>query len=172
MAMIEARKPTIADMVHISAHMRAMDRRECWELYEAAPRKAVLQSVQMSTWCASVISRGELIAIVGVAREHLLSSIGQPWMLAVEGIEEHQRAFAILTGPIIARMHVEYPRLENVVHTENETSIGWLRRAGFEFGEPEPFGRRGAQALRFWKASDVVRDCSSGVQRPLGIRAI
>lgn len=148
-----------ADIDHIAANMRDMDRRECAEIFNCDPLDGVRESVRRSPWCVSVISRGELICIVGVAPDGdmLLNRRGMPWLVGIEGIERHPRAFSMLTGPVIERMEREYPLLSNIVLQENTLSIAWLMRAGFTLGAPEMIGA--AKCLRFWKARDAWSDC-------------
>lgn len=168
--MIVCREPSAADLEHVAANIRAMDRRECEEIYNCDPLEGMRESVARSPWCASVISDDVLICIVGVAADgDLLSMRGMPWLIGIEGIEQHRRAFAVLTGPIIRRMEREYPLLSNVVLQENTLSVEWLTRAGFTLGAPVTIGR--AACLRFWKARDgLVCDSGGGEQRNQRVR--
>lgn len=169
--MIVTRPPRPADLEHVAANIRPMDRRECEEINQCDPLEGMRESVERSPWSAAVISRDELICIVGVAphSNDLLSGCGMPWLIGIDGIEAHPRAFAVLTGPVIRRMEQEYPRLSNVVHSENELSIRWLERAGFTLGEPERVGR--AMCLRFWKVRDGLDDNrSAGRGGPFNVR--
>jgi hypothetical protein len=106
------------DVEEVAANMRAMDRRECEELFLCEPLEGLRDSVDNSPWKVAVIDGGKLIAMVGVGALNgdMIGVYGKPWMVAVEGIERHARAFASLTAPIIARMEMEYPHLSNVVH--------------------------------------------------------
>ena len=160
--MIECHHVTDEHVNYVARWVRHMDRRECEEIYNTTPLDGLRESVARSPWCGAIISRGELICIVGVARDGgLLTRCGLPWLIGVEGIEQHPRAFAVLTGPIIKRMEAEDPLLSNVVLQENTLSINWLTRAGFELGDPEMIG--GAACLRFRKARDgLVCDSGSG----------
>lgn len=168
--MIVCRPVRDADLIDVAERIRPMDRRECLEIYEVEPLQGLRDSVAASPWCAAVVSDGELIAIAGVAADgDLLSMRGIPWMIGVDGIEKHPRAFVVLTNHIIARMEQEYPLLENVVLEENTLSIGWLTRAGFTMGKPELIG--GARCLRFWKARDgLVCSSSSGERSSQRVR--
>lgn len=150
--MIVIRPIRSADIAHVAANARDADRREGLDLFGYDVLEGLTESVKASSWCAAIEDDEELIALVGVAAHELLTTHGAPWMIGVNGIEKHGRAFVRMTQPIIGRMLDEYPLLSNIVHSENALSVRWLKRAGFTFGALEPVGQAGAMGFRFWKA--------------------
>ena len=51
--------------------------------------------------------------------------------------------------------------LVNFVYSENKKSINWLKRAGFSFEEPKPYGEFGNLFQLFYKAQDVSSNGNS-----------
>lgn len=139
---VDIRDTAPGDAALLAAGLRAADRAEldAWGWPDHC--NAIEVSVSSSEWSHTAWHNGRLICIVGLGRRD--DSTGVPWMLATDQIHRHQRALARASREYTAAMLMRYPRLLNMVHADNATSIAWLTRLGFELYPPQPHPKTGA----------------------------
>lgn len=137
------------DVLHVALRLRDEDWRDAEAVTPMKPRQAVWQAAWSSDWVVAV-RRGEglgalCLALIGVARAPM-PGVGVCWMLSAAEFFDHPLTLARFTRPFIARMFERYNTLTNWVDARNATTLRWLSWAGFDIGEPRPFG---PQALPF-----------------------
>lgn len=143
MAEVTIRLTEPGDAEHLATHLRPADAHEVRAYGHTDLTWACQRSVACSVLCWSAFIDGELAAILGCAPVSLVSGIGSPWMLATPVLDAHARVLVRVTPGYIAKMLQAFPHLVNHVHTENVTSVRWLRRLGFTVHEAQPFGALG-----------------------------
>lgn len=143
------REPLPSDVEAIGRNMRAIDALECAEGSGLFPVEAVRLGIEESTFCRVAVVEGEPVCVFGVAPEALLGATGIPWLLGVEGFERHSRDILRYSRPAVRHMLSMYPHLKNIVHSDNQHAIHWLRWCGFTIGEEVPAGRNGAMFRLF-----------------------
>ena len=143
MAEVTIRPTAPGDAEHLATHLRPADAHEVHAYGHTDLTWACRRSVAQSVLCWSAFIDGELAAILGCASVSLVSGIGSPWMLATPVLDAHARVLVRVTPGYIAKMLQAFPHLVNHVHTENVTSVRWLRRLGFTVHEAQPFGALG-----------------------------
>ena len=97
------------------------------------PLQVLLEGVRSPDGCYVAVDSDDVPqAIFGTtpSDEPLL---GYAWMMATEDIENHWVQVARLTQPVLERVRGTYRVLSNMVHSENELHIKWIRWAGFTF---------------------------------------
>lgn len=147
--MVEVVQPTAAHVEELAANLRDADR---WELMAAGHtdhRKAIADSLTLSTHAAAALIEGRVAAIFGLAPLSLLTGVGAPWLLGTDLVTQHRRALMRLAPAYIGAMLRAYPHLVNLVHADNEFAVRWLRRAGFTFHPAHPHPATGALFHRF-----------------------
>lgn len=142
--MIIFRPPSDADLIHIAANMREMDKLECAILGNHEPLQALRDGVDASDWCFAAEVEGEAVCVFGVASDGLLSDDGSPWLLGTKQLERCARELLTGTKAYFPRMCEQYETLSNYVHAHNRQAIRYLKWCGFSFGEEvmvrgEPF---------------------------------
>ena len=65
-------------------------------------------------------------------------------MLATDELQRHPLTLMRMSHAWVADIRRRYASLLNFVHAENEVSVAWLRRLGFEVGPAVPHGPSGA----------------------------
>lgn len=125
-------------------NLRPSDLAECQAYGDRDIRESIRSSAARSLLCWSAFADGELACIIGCAPISVMSGIGSPWMLGTPVLDRHSRVLVRRTPEYIARMLRAFPHLVNFVHTENTTSVRWLRRLGFTLHPAAPYGARGA----------------------------
>jgi len=137
------RRTEPGDAEHLGTQLRPADAHEVRAYGHTDLVLACQRSVAHSVLCWSAFINGELAAILGCAPVSLVSGIGSPWMLGTPVLDAHARILVRSTPGYIAQMLKAFPHLVNHVHTENVTSVRWLRRLGFTVHEAQPFGALG-----------------------------
>lgn len=149
MADVLIRDTTLRDVVGLANNLRIADRAEMAAYGHTEPIEALSRSVVSSVMCWSAFIDGELAAILGCAPINIIGGVGSPWMMGTPVLDRHQRVLVRHTPGYIARMLAVFPHLVNFVHTENTTSVRWLRRLGFTLHEAAPYGALGAPFHKF-----------------------
>ncbi|MDR1684875.1 MAG: hypothetical protein LBR82_00260 [Desulfovibrio sp.] len=147
----QARPEYITD---IAERMREADRREVWAFSRHTPEQALRTSLERSQLAWTAVIRGRPELMWGVAAPHLLSSVGQPWMLATDAFLEFAQDFLLHSRRYVREMLRLYTHLENYVHGENAVSIRWLQWCGFSF-DYEAVQVNGEDFYRFWRFAHV-----------------
>lgn len=148
--MVELRPPMPGDAPALAAAMRRADVEECHACGCTDLVAAIEQSLAGSTWSATAVSGGRLVAMLGVTPQgSLLSGVGTPWMLGTDLVRQERRALMTIAPQYIAAMLRIYPRLENYVYEGNTVSKAWLLRMGFALADAKPHGPLGARFHHF-----------------------
>ncbi|MDY2983873.1 MAG: hypothetical protein SOR75_00900 [Synergistes jonesii] len=128
--------------------MREADRREL-EAAEGDVKIAVLRGWLGSSYCfAARDGRGRTLGLFGVFRED--AHWWCPWLIGTSALDECRRDFVRLSAALFPRLLKRFPNMRNYVDARNERSVRWLKRLGFQFGAPEPYGVAGLPFYRFW----------------------
>lgn len=143
------KKPTMIDVVELVDNMRAADRKECELATGMDAMGAVQISIGFSDRVAAVRVDGKLACIYGVCPSVLDNRIGIPWMLGTPEMDRWPTVILKVSRACVEDMLKTYHEILNWVHADNTRSIAWLKRLGFEVGEPAPYGPRGAQFCQF-----------------------
>lgn len=143
MAEILIRPTEPEDVEILIANLRASDLAECQAYGDPDIAKGIRSSARRSLLCWSGFADGELGAIMGVTPISITGGIGSPWMLGTPVLDKHSRVLVRRTPQYIGRMLKAFPHLVNFVHTNNTTSVQWLRRLGFTIHEAIPYGPLG-----------------------------
>jgi len=141
-----------ATLDHVAAmapHVRQADIDEVHAASGLPIEIALEKSYRMSTHCWAGIVDGEVACIFGVSPVNMLAGKGSPWLLGTDLVERHAMAFLRRNRRYILIMLRMYNHLENYVDVRNTASIAWLKWLGFEFYEPEPYGKHRMKFMRF-----------------------
>lgn len=141
--MIEFVKPTLEMVESIAADMRKSDAIEVWASNHHTPLEAMMQSWELSDFSAVAMCNGEPLAMLGLVKRDVLTGSGVVWMLGANRSMNYKREFFRQSRPIINEMLTICPRLCNMVHEKNTSSIRWLKWLGFAIDEPVPHGPDG-----------------------------
>lgn len=137
-------KPTDAHIAELAANMRQQDVEELQAMGHDDLAQPIIDGVQRSSWCYTILIDGRVAAIFGVAPlGSLLDSRGVPWALGTDLMWPNRRALARMARGYIARMLREFPHLMNIVHAKNTAATAWLARCGFVLQAPIPQGPHG-----------------------------
>ena len=135
------RPATIQDAVWVAEHLREQDRKEVLASNGGDFQKALVDSFLSSTSCTAWELRGKVICISGVAPAAFpgpFSGGAVPWMLGTDGMLEASKSLVKQGRKFIEGYLQDFPCLFNFVHAHNTTSIAWLHRLGFRFGQLIP----------------------------------
>lgn len=94
------------------------------------------------------------IAMFGVSGTK--GSIGVPWMLGTDKIQDIRKSFLRECRDYVEEMHRNYPMLTNFVWSKNTVHIAWLKWLGFQFGEAKPMGPDNELFIHFQKVEHYV----------------
>ena len=145
--MAHVRPSTVDDAHDLAPRLREIDVHECRAMNDQPPLEALLQGVLEGEECYSIIGDdGEIIGMFGIHHSPEYGD-GQAtvWMLASPSLVKIKREFIRQTGDYLHAFHQKYPLLWNMVDSENDLCIRWLRRVGFVFIKRHdnfgPYGR-------------------------------
>lgn len=148
------------DIGHLAENLREADRCELAALDNQPinPFHVISRAIVMSShvWTFARVADNTPISIFGVAP--MAEHIGSPWMLGTEELYDHPRDLVVLGRRYIQLMTGAYPVLINYVDARNEKSVRWLKRMGFQFGDPEPLG---PYRIPFHRFEMVTESCAS-----------
>lgn len=89
------------------------------------------------------------ICLFGMAPFTRLGSRAAPWAVGTDDLRRHGRSLNRYGRLYCTFALEEFASLVNYVDDRHTDSIRWLRRIGFELGEPEPFGQARLPFRRF-----------------------
>jgi len=141
--MIEFVKPTLEMVEAIAADMRDVDAAEVWASSHHTPLQSLMASWELSDFAAIATHNGEPLVMLGIVKRDILSGSGVVWMLGCNAVMKHRKQLLSETKPLIEEMLTICPRLCNMVHSKNTSSITWLKWLGFTIDEPVPYGYAG-----------------------------
>lgn len=121
---------------NIALHLRRCDYDELNVIEGHTPYEDVFLSCDNSARKWIIIKTdGNLympVAIFGVSAH---GDIGAPWMVATDGFKSVKHFIMRNIAKYLKVMGEPYKALVNYVDARNKDSIGWLKSAGFKFGE-------------------------------------
>lgn len=135
---------------YVAARMREADRVEVMAACGHSPMEALQEAVSKSQVGSTVLIDGEPVAIMGLAKGTVLTTVGAPWMLGTDVLFRHPRKMLEWGRTVVAAMLEDVDALVNYVHADNTASIRWLKRLGFSFGKHVAIGVNGEKFARFW----------------------
>lgn len=133
-------KPT-DELVHqIADNMRKEDVQEVWASNHHTPLESLMKGWVASDFTTVVTGDDGPIAMIGLVKRDVLSGSGIVWLLGTTESVKYRKQFLTLTKPVIDEMLTICPRLCNMVHAKNRTSVRWLKWLGFHLDDPIPHG--------------------------------
>ena len=138
--MVEFVQPTVELLESIASDMRQADIDEVWASNHHTPLESLMIGWRMSDFSTVVMGGGEPLVVIGLVKQDILTGSGVIWMLGANRALKFRREFFRQTKPVINEMLTICPRLCNMVHGKNTTSIQWLKWLGFTIGEPVTYG--------------------------------
>ena len=133
-------KPTNELIYVLADDMRQADVDEIWASNHDTPVEALLKGWMLSERSVVVTVNDEPCVMIGLVIRDILAGSGVPWLLGTENALKYKRHFIKQVPAVINEMLNICPKLFNYVHVENRISINWLKRIGFTFDEPLPYG--------------------------------
>ena len=146
---MEIKKTEIADVDLLLANIRKQDLDEIEATTDDEPREAILRSMDASDVLGTIWIDGEVAVIFGASPLSLFLPHGCPWLVATNVVRPRQ--VIDLMNIVLGAIDTKYTFLENYVYVKNKRSINTLKRGGFQFDKPMPFGSKGKQFMRFWR---------------------
>jgi len=140
---VEIRPATAQDAIDLAQGLRPADIAELHACGHSDLDEVVARSVRVSSMCWAAFVDGQIACVIGVAPLSLLGGLGAPWMLGTPVLDKASRVLVRRTPEYISKMLGAFPHLLNYVHADNGTSVRWLKRLGFVFGEPFAHPRSG-----------------------------
>lgn len=124
------REATIEDAFALAPRLRAADRAELEAQGHLDMDVVLAESIAVSTPPLAFEVAGEVHALFGCAPG---PGYGIPWLLGSEALfsVSNQKALLALPFEHVPQWLDQYGVLLNMVHTENDKSIRWLKRIGF-----------------------------------------
>lgn len=116
----------------IAQNMRNADKKEVWASHRQTPEEALVFAFEHSPLVWTCLIDDIPSSMFGVCTpEHTESTLGVPWLLSTPRIYRMKQNFLRNSLYYVDAMQRAFPRLENIVHAENTTSIRWLAWCGF-----------------------------------------
>lgn len=148
--MVEFVKPTVELVETIAAEMRQADIDEVWASNHHTPLEALTKGWEMSDFSTVAMANGEPLVMFGLVKRDILTGSGVLWMLGSNRVMSHKKELFRQTVLVVDEMLTVCPRLCNMVHGKNVSSIKWLKWLGFTIEEPIPHGPDGDLFHRFY----------------------
>ena len=136
MSGIQFVRPTLAKVESIALDMRQADADEVWASNHHRPLESLVKGWGVSDFTVIAECHGEPLVMIGLVKRDVLTGSGVVWMLGTNGALKYRREFLCQTKPVINEMLTICPRLCNMVHSKNTSSIRWLKWLGFTIDEP------------------------------------
>lgn len=148
--MIEFVRPTVEMVESIAVDMRQADADEVWASNHHTPLESMMKGWEASDFSTVAMCDGEPLVMIGLVRRDVLSGSGVVWMLGANRAMKYKKEFFRQTKPVIDEMLTICPRLCNMVHGKNTSSVQWLKWLGFTIDDPIPYGPDGELFHRFY----------------------
>jgi hypothetical protein len=133
MKTITFRPATEADARFIGANLRDIDLKEARLLSSLPPAELLETSRTSAVWSRVADVDGHPAMIFGISPSHL-PGWGVPWLLATDKFDAINKRLVRSCHLQIEEMQELFPCLHNIIHSDNHTSINWLRWLGFSIG--------------------------------------
>lgn len=130
-------------VVSIADNMRQADVEEVWASNHHKPLQSLVRSWELSDFATVATFNGTPLVMLGLVKRDMLTGSGVVWMLGSDEVMKHKKDLLRQTKPLIDEMLTICPRLCNMVHNKNRSSIIWLKWLGFTINEPIPHGPDG-----------------------------
>jgi len=140
MQQVKFLQPTTELIKSIAVDMRQADIDEIWASNHQTPGEALLKGFKISDYSVVITVNDELCVMLGLVIHDILAGTGVVWLLGTNNALKYKRHFITQVPDVIDEMLDICPKLFNYVHVDNEVSIRWLKRIGFTFDEPAPYG--------------------------------
>jgi hypothetical protein len=127
----------MSDIIPIAIRMRSADKKEIWDSHRMKPYHALLMGVKSLGNCWTILGDDMPEGMMGVSKASLISNKGIIWLLGTDVLTEDRRLFVKVSKKVFGGMFDGFDYVENHVSTENEISLRWLERLGFNI-EEEP----------------------------------
>lgn len=151
--MVEARAAVVEDAGWFEPRLRQADREELTAASGPDVLKTLRRAITLSHGRAYVVEGAALFGFVPVS---LMSDTAIPWLVGTDALLRMGRTLNRMGKAYCAETLRDYPVLVNFVDVRNEASIRWLKRLGFEFGDPVPFGVEQRPFMRFEMRQPLV----------------
>ena len=142
-------KPNQNLIEFIARNMRQADVDEIWASHHHRPLEALMSSWKVSDYSVIIVVNGEPCVMLGLVIHDILSGTGSPWLLGTDNALKYKSQFILRVPAVIDEMLAKCPTLINYVHVKNEASVRWLKRIGFIFDDPAPYGLENELFYRF-----------------------
>lgn len=148
--MYSIEEATCADADYVALHMRQSDIDEMWSAHRHTPIESARSCLMNSDHSFVGKYNGVPFYFFGLQLGTEFDRTGHVWGLGTDQVLRHARTFYPASKRFVTfcRGHVDV--LQNYVDCRNTASYGWLKRLGFHFDDPAPFGIEGRDFMRFW----------------------
>ncbi len=133
-------EPTLDLIQVIADDMRQADVDEVWSSNHFTPVEALMTGWGNSHSSVVITVNDEPCVMLGLVIHDILTGSGIPWLLGTNNALKYKRNFFTQVPDVIDEMLDTCPKLFNYVHVDNKVSIRWLKRIGFTFDDPIPYG--------------------------------
>ncbi len=112
----------------------------------------LMESIFSSEEVMTLRVDGDLLAIIGLADAGEMEGLDAwcPWLIGSTAIDDHKRAFMIVTRSIVNKWMRQHEYLCNFVHADSKASKRWLEWLGFTIMPAVPFGPNEAMFNPFY----------------------
>jgi hypothetical protein len=149
-AKITIEEATIGMAQYIGLNLRRSDVDEVKASHGHAPVEAAVASVMCSRFAYCGLADGAPFYLFGMRDGTAVDRRGVVWGLGTDQVMRYAKSFWPASVNFVAFCRGQAERLENHVDVRNRVSIVWLKRLGFRFEEPKPYGVAGLPFMRFW----------------------
>ena len=123
-------------LVQVSENLRRQDRAELLASWTGDPLEQFRWASEFGRCWAVIAPSGNACAVGGIIPTPGADN-GAVWLMGTDELTLHWREFLRRSRSYIDALHDIRPVLFNLVHSENEIHLRWLKWAGF-FLIPEP----------------------------------
>jgi hypothetical protein len=104
--------------------------------------------LSVNTWVGLLY--GVPVVLFGHTKEDIASGVSKPWFMGTKHMDRCGLSILRRTRKYIAKIKAASTKIEATVHKDNNISLKWLKWAGFNIGQPEPFGKSDQLFHRVW----------------------
>ena len=130
---VEVRTANLTDCLELGPNLREADKLEALAVSGLGPVEALIECLDSSEECMTIVQDGDPIAMMGVGPCHLGEDVGMIWLLASPKLFDISKAFIRHSRRFVESMSAPYIAMMNYVDCRNATHIRWLGWCGFTF---------------------------------------